>query len=288
MRSSLFYFATQTMVCTTLLVAVSACTKSNAKKQASSEDLHPITAPPQTPALPNPAGTAEAVRPLYSIASLGGEELFCQNFSAERAYDAADLEPALNRMAGAQAGIPEGLMNPFTLQTLALKLNPSGCKKTPELLKGGHCALSVVKQLPSGAVTLQTEQRLFWKDIPTLAQASSAKATLDTKAGLLSSKNALFASLQTQINQQKLLLQILEKTSGGSALFTEAQNLLTALQEQAATLSNETKDLEEQIAPLQNELNKRTEELQTARAALKMSCNPSGMGAVSAVWKDAD
>lgn len=288
MRSARAVVRTRVLICVSLLAVVTACTKSGSKKQTESGGSSPTPSPTSSTSAPAASPTAAAARVFYSVASLGGDELFCQSFSSERPYNATDLEPAIHSMAGAQAGIPDGLLNPFTLQTLALKLQTSPCLKVPPLLTGGHCALSVARQLSTGPVTLQTEQRLLWKDIPTLAQATSAKTTLDAKSGLLSSKNALFASLQTQINQQKLLIQILEKTSGGSTLFTEAQNLLNTLQEQATNLNNETKELEEQIAPLQNELNKRMEELQTARATLKMSCNPSGMGAVSATWKETD
>jgi hypothetical protein len=92
--------------------------------------------------------------------------------------------------------------------------------------------------------------------------------------------------LQKQVSQQRLLLQILQGTSGNAGLFSEAQALLTNLQEQTTNLESDIKGLEAELKPIQDELTIRIDELNTARAALKLACNPAGMGAENAVWKE--
>ena len=81
-------------------------------------------------------------------------------------------------------------------------------------------------------------------------------------------------------------MQILQAPNGNSTLISEAQALLTRLQEQTVSLDKDIKSLEAETKPIQDELNKTLDKLATARASLKLACNPVGMGADSAVWKD--
>ena len=270
------------------VILANACTKTSAKSQ------NPLPSTPQAPStsgpntVPSPAGggNSEAALLRFSLVSLAGERVFCQNFSTANQLFPADLESIANGMAGAQANIPAGLPNPFSVQTLALNIKPKICESIPELLSAGHCALSLSKQIATGTVSVQTEQRLLWKDVSVLAQATSVKASLDSKTSALATKNAIFASLQKQVSQQRLLLQILQGTSGNAGLFSEAQALLTNLQEQTTNLESDIKGLEAELKPIQDELTIRIDELNTARAALKLACNPAGMGAENAVWKE--
>jgi hypothetical protein len=270
------------------VILANACTKTSAKSQ------NPLPSTPQVPStsgpntVPSPAGggNSEAALLRSSIVSLAGERVFCQNFSTANQLFPADLESIANGMAGAQANLPAGLPNPFSVQTLALNIKPKICESIPELLSAGHCALSLSKQVATGTVSVQTEQRLLWKDVSVLAQATSVKASLDGKTSALATKNAIFASLQKQVSQQRLLLQILQGTSGNAGLFTEAQALLANLQEQTTNLESDIKGLEAELKPIQDELTIRIDELNTARAALKLACNPAGMGAASASWKE--
>lgn len=270
------------------VVVSNACTKTSAKSQnplpRASEA--PTASGPNVNPSPTGGGNAEAALLRFSLISLAGERVFCQNFSTANQLFPADLESIANGMAGAQANIPASLPNPFSVQTLALNIKPKICESIPELLSAGHCALSLSKQVATGTVSVQTEQRLLWKDVSVLAQATSVKASLDSKTNALATKNALFASLQKQLSQQRLLLQILQGTSGNSALFSEAEALLTNLREQTTTLESDIRGLEAELKPVQDELTIRIDELNTARAALKLACNPEGMGAANAVWKE--
>ena len=271
------------------------CTKKGS--QSSSENSPSTPAPSSTsPSAQEPASSKPSTTPAnqnieiaplrFALSSLAGEGTFCQNFSTKNQLASGDLEGVINKMAGAHAGIPEEITNPFTVQTLALIIRSKSCDQIPQLITSGHCALVVNKQLATGTVVVETEQRLLWKDIPVLAQAISVKTTIDAKTNIINEKNATFANLQKQISQQRTLLQILQATSGGSTLIKEAQTLLSSLQEQIQNIENEVKLLENELKPLQDELNKRVEELNTARSVLKTSCHPVSMGATSATWKE--
>lgn len=271
-----------------IMLGMASCTKGSSKSQPPNAAANATPLPMSPTTAPNAPGlgNVEAAPIQYALASLAGEDIFCQGFTTQQQIAQTDLEALINRMAGAQAGIPAELLNPFTVQTLALVIKAKACDKTPDLLKNGHCAVAVNRQVATGTVSVQSEQRLFWKDVPVLTQASSVKTSIDSKTAIVSAKNAVVMSLQKQITQQQMLLQILQATTGNSQLMKDAQALLASLQDQVKAVETEIKTLEEQIKPLQDELNKRIEELNTARAALKLACNASGMGAVSATWKE--
>jgi hypothetical protein len=264
------------------------CTKKPSEKSQATPTKTPSQPSAGTPPATPDSGQVDAAQAMFALQSIVGDLIFCQTLSTPaKLTQLGDVESTVNALAGAQAGIPAGMLNPFTVQSLGLSLKDKGCTRVPELLNGGgHCALTVQKQTASGVVSFTTEQRLLWKDIPTLAQAANVKTSLDTKTALLSSKNAVLLSLNRQLTQQRQLLQILQATTGQSGLFADAQALLESLQEQVATLENEIKSVENEIKPIQDEMNKRIGELNTARAALKLACNPGGMGATSASWKE--
>ncbi|MEN9529682.1 MAG: hypothetical protein RI932_1555 [Pseudomonadota bacterium] len=269
------------------LALSSSCTKKSgtASPPAPAQTQAPTQPGINTPPNPN-SGEVEAALTKFALQSLAGEEIFCQTFSTPAKLQMGDIESTINGLAGAQAGIPAGLLNPFTIQSLALSVKNQACARIPELLSSGHCALTVQKQGAAGLISFTTEQRVLWKDIPTLAQAANVKTSLDAKSALLSSKNAVLLSLNRQFTQQRQLLQILQATTGQSGLIADAQALLTSLQEQVTSLETEIRGLENEIKPIQDEMNKRIEELNTARAALKLACNPASMGATSAAWKE--
>ncbi|MBM3382965.1 MAG: hypothetical protein FJY29_11050 [Betaproteobacteria bacterium] len=271
-----------------VLAMVSACTKKAGTSNAPAPSTAQTPGQPNngtTPSAPN-SGGVEAVLTRFALQSLAGDVIFCQTFSTASKLQLSDVESTINALAGAQAGIPAGMLNPFTVQSLALSVKNQACARVPELLNAGHCALTVQKQTATGLVSFATEQRLFWKDIPTLAQAANVKTSLDGKTALLSSKNAILLSLNRQLTQQRQLLQFLQATTGQSGLIADAQALLTSLQEQVNTLDGDIKRIEDEIKPIEDEMNKRIAELNTARAALKLACNPASMGATAAAWKD--
>lgn len=160
----------------------------------------------------------------------------------------------------------------------------------PEIIRSGHCAISVSKNVSSGPLTILTEQRLLWKDIPLLAQASYVKASIDNKNAAIKSKNELFASVQKQITQQKQFLQILQvgqqlATGQQSELIRQTQELLTSLENQSKQIETDVKILEEEIKPIQDELDKVIARVQTARESLKQACTTARMGSTSAEWR---
>ncbi|MEY2986938.1 MAG: hypothetical protein RJB13_459 [Pseudomonadota bacterium] len=262
------------------------CTKSkepanNNQPPPQNQPINPLQ--PQ-PLQPNPTEILPLFR--YTIASLAGSNVLCQDFSSRMQLSETDVQMILNSFAGRQAGIPPELPNPFNLQTLALKLQPEPCEGISSLLQDGHCAVTLSQMMATGQVTLETEQRVLWKDLPTLAQAIAVKTSLDSKASIIAGKNSILGTIQQQITQQKLLLQILQGAGNDSQLLKDAQNLLEQLQEQSKNLEGELGGLEREIQPLQDELEKRLDELRVARATLKQSCNVQTLGSAGASWKD--
>lgn len=263
------------------------CTKKSPEKRQAEQAQTP-TQPSTTtpPATPSP-GLVEATQSMFALQSIAGDLIFCQTFSTpSKMPQITDLESAVNSLAGAQAGLPAGMINPFNVQSLGLSVKENACSRVPELLSGGHCALTVQKQSATGSMLFSTEQRLFWKDIPTLVQAANVKASLDAKTNLLSTKNALMLSLNQQLTQQRQILKFLEDMTGQPGMIADAQALLESLQTQIGILDKDIKALEDEIKPIQDEMNTRINELNTARAALKLACNPGGMGATAASWKE--
>ncbi len=269
------------------LVVSTACTKSketNKESNPPSDQNQPTNPVPPVTLQPNPTEILPVFQ--YTIASLAGNSVFCQNFSSRTQLNSTDVQTLLNTFAGRQAGIPPELPNPFSLQTLALKLQNEPCSSTSSLLQDGHCAVTLSQMMATGQVTLESEQRVLWKDLPTLAQAIAVKNSLDNKASIIAGKNSILATLQQQITQQKLLLQILQGTGNDSQLVKDAQKLLEQLEEQSKTLADELGGLESEIQPLQDELEKRLDELRVARATLKQNCNVQALGTAGASWKE--
>jgi hypothetical protein len=272
-----------------LTTASQACTKKSTSSNPAPAAA-PVTAttPVQQPGMPG-AGTAERLF-RYSLSSVAGEIVFCQDFVSQSQTPLADLEKVAENMAMAQAQIPAGVSNPFSPATLGLAVKPDACGTIPSVIKDGHCAISVGQDATSGKVSYLTEQRLLWKDLPILAQASYIKATLDQKTSAISGKNELFKNVQKQITQQQQFLQILQvgqqlTTGQQSEMIKNAQEMLANLQNQANQIEAEVKTLENELVPIQEELNKTLAKLDTARTALKQACTASGMGAMSAEWK---
>ncbi|NBO38007.1 hypothetical protein EBU99_05435 [bacterium] len=270
------------------LVSLSSCTKSSSQSANSPAPVIQPPAPSTSAPIGNAPGSGNVSESMlsYSIASLAGEDLFCQTVTTKNQMRSADLEPLANALAGAQGNVPKGVLNPFTMQTLGLVINATPCNKIPALVASGHCEIAASQLAATGQIAIQTEQRILWKDVALLAQATSVQLSLDSKRDVIASKNAVLSSVQSQIRQQQLLLQILQAPNGNSTLISEAQALLTRLQEQTVSLDKDIKSLEAETKPIQDELNKTLDKLATARASLKLACNPVGMGADSAVWKD--
>jgi len=268
------------------LAISNACTKSKStdKTDQPPTQNQPVSPIPPQVSQPSPIEIAPVFQ--YAVSSLAGDNILCQAFSSRIELSESDLQTMLNAFAGRQSGIPPELPNPFSLQTLALKLQAEPCGAVSSLLQDGHCAVTLSQLLATGQVTLETEQRVLWKDLPTLAQAVAVKTSLDNKASIVAGKNSIITTLQQQINQQKLLLQILQGAGNDSQLVKDAQKLLDQLQEQSKTLSDELAGLEAEIQPLQDELEKRLDELRVARATLKQSCNVQTLGTAGASWKD--
>jgi hypothetical protein len=267
-----------------------ACTKKSSSKNTDQPNQSPITTSnqPTTPQTSLPATPVPLYR--YSLSFTAGEAIFCQDFLSQSEFPVADVESMANVMAVAQAQVPSGVVNPLNPKTLGLTLKPSGCTLIPDILKDGHCAVSMSSGANSGRSPVTSEQRLLWKDLPVLVQASTVKAIIDTKNNSISSKNELFKSLQKQITQQQQILQLIQAgqqvaTGQPSQLLEQAQELMVTLQDQAKNLENDVKRLEEEIIPVQSELNKTLEKLTASRAALQQSCTPSGMGTSTAEWK---
>lgn len=267
-------------------VSSTACTKSKQAEKSSDpvQQSQPVSPIPTTTSPATPTENVQLFR--YTISSLAGENVLCQDFVSRTQLNDLDLQTIVNTFAGRQAGIPTELPNPFTLQTLALKLQPQACKGVSSLISDGHCAVTLSQLMATGQVTLETEQRILWKDLPILAQAIAAKTSLDNKASIISGKNSLFSALQQQITQQELLLKILQGAGNDSKLFQDAQQLLEQLQEQSESIADELTGLESEMKPLQDELEKRLDELRVSRASLKQICNVQSLGAAGASWKD--
>lgn len=268
-----------------------ACTKKSSDSSPAPAANPQLTATPSTAqpgaGLPN-GGTEKLFR--YALSSAAGDVVFCQDFTSQSQPPIADVESVTDSLGIAQAQIPAGVINPFSPKALGLSVRPAGCSLIPEVIRNGHCAISLSRDVTSGKLTLQTEQRLLWKDLPILAQASYIKATLDNKNNTIKSKNELFASVQKQITQQQQFLTILQLgqqlTTGDKVqLIEQAQEVLSNLQKQSQNLENEVKGLETELVPIQAELSKTLEKLETSRTALKQACTPAGMGATSAEWK---
>ncbi|MFZ9520376.1 MAG: hypothetical protein ACO3A4_07855 [Silvanigrellaceae bacterium] len=268
---------------------LAACTKKSANNSPAPAVL-PTLATTSTPTSGLPgSGTVENLF-RYSLSSVAGEMVFCQDFVSQSQTPLADLEKVTESMALAQAQIPVGVANPFSPKTLGLAVKPDACGNIPGVIKDGHCAISIGQDTASGKVTYRTEQRLLWKDLPILAQASYIKATLDQKTSAIDSKNELFRSVQRQITQQQQFLQILQlgqqvTTGQQSEMIKQAQELLTNLQNQAKQLEADVRALEAEVVPIQDELGKTLAKLETARTDLKQACTAAGMGAASAEWK---
>lgn len=262
------------------------CTKSKQPEKSDQppQQSQPINPVSPAPLQPNPIENIPIFR--YSLASLAGNNILCQDFTSRTQLGESDLQIMLNAFAGRQAGIPPELPNPFSIQTLALRLQTEPCGAVSSLIQDGHCAVTLSQMMATGQVTLETEQRVLWKDLPTLAQALAVKTSLDNKASVIASKNSIFSTLQQQITQQKLLLQILQGAGNDSQLVKDAQKLLDQLQEQSKTLADEVGGLESELQPLQDELEKKLEELRVARATLKQSCSVQQLGTAGASWKE--
>lgn len=263
-----------------------ACTKkkSSTDNGAAPQPNQPVEPAPGGTAQPNPLENLPEFR--YTVASLAGENVFCQDFISRSPLTESDVQTILNAFAGRQAGIPAELPNPFSLQTLALAFQSQACGTMSTLIADGHCAVTLSQLMATGQLSLETQQRILWKDLPKLAQAQAVKSSLDRKAEVISGKNTLLATIQQQVTQQKLLLQILQGAGNDSQLVQDAQKLLEQLQQQTVALSDELKGLEDELIPLQDELEKRLDELRVARASLKQSCSVAGLGAAGASWKD--
>lgn len=284
-KSSLASMASLTILSASSL----SCTKKSSNS-APAPAAAPVTAttPVQQPALPGPGNVENLFR--YSLSSLAGEIVFCQDFVSRAQTPLADLEKVAENMAIAQAQIPTGVSNPFNPKTLGLAVKPDACGTIPSVIKDGHCAISVAQDATIGQVSYQTEQRLLWKDLPILAQASYIKATLDQKTSAISGKNELFRNVQKQITQQQQFLQILQvgqqlTTGQQSEMIKNAQEVLANLQNQASQIDSEVKAIEGELVPIQDELNKTLAKLDVARTSLKQACTTTGMGATTAEWK---
>ncbi|MEN9809577.1 MAG: hypothetical protein RLZZ488_1144 [Pseudomonadota bacterium] len=275
-----------------LALSLVACTKKGGGQgpQPAAAPQATPTAASQNPQLPSGGGVTETLF-RYSLSSVAGEAVFCQDFVSRSQAPLADVESLTDGMALAQAQVPAGVINPFSPKTLGLELKPSPCAAIPEIIRDGHCAVTVARSASSGMLSLQSEQRLLWKDMPVLAQASYIKATIDNKNNAISSKNELFRSVQKQITQQQQFLNILQlgqelATGEKLQLIEQAKEALAGLQNQSKQIELDIKQLEGEIVPIQDELNKTLEKLTTARDSLKQMCNTSGMGATSAEWKN--
>lgn len=263
-----------------------ACTKKKSANEggAAPQPNQSVDPAPIETTQPNPREILPEFR--YTITSLAGENVFCQDFISRSPLSESDVQSILNAFAGRQAGIPADVPNPFSLQTLALTFQSQACSSLSTLIADGHCAVTLSQLLATGQISLETQQRILWKDLPKLAQAQAVKTSLDRKAEIINGKNTLLATLQQQVTQQKLLLQILQGAGNDSQLVQDAQKLLEQLEQQTVTLSKELEGLEDELVPLQDELEKRLDELRVARASLKQSCSVAGLGAAGAGWKD--
>lgn len=278
-------------------VLMMALTAAACTKKGGGQNPQPAAAPQATPTAatqnPQPPAGGGATENLYrySLSSVASEAVFCQDFISRSQAPLSDIESLTDGMALAQAQVPTGVINPFSPKALGLEVKPSPCAAIPEVIRNGHCAVTIARSASSGMLTLQSEQRLLWKDMPVLAQASYIKATIDNKNNAISSKNELFRSVQKQITQQQQFLNILQlgqelATGDKLQLIEQAKEVLAGLQNQSKQLELDIKAIEGEIIPIQDELNKTLEKLTTARESLKQLCNPTGMGASSAEWKN--
>jgi len=273
-------------------LTAAACTK-----KSGGQNQQPAAAPQVTPTsagqnpMPSAGGGVTESLYRYSLSSVAGEAVFCQDFVSRSQAPLSDIESLTDGMALAQAQVPADVVNPFSPKTLGLELKPSPCAIVPEIIRNGHCAVTVARTASSGMLTLQSEQRLLWKEMPVLAQASYIKATIDNKNKTIISKNELFRSVQgdiTKVQQSLNILQLGQELATGEKLpaIERARQALADLQNQSKQLELDIKQLEGEIVPIQDELNKTLEKLTTARDSLKQMCNPTGMGSTSAEWKN--
>lgn len=272
------------------------CSTNGCTKKSSSSAPAPAVAPQVTAAPPQVVptqiggGTVERLF-RYSLNSIAGDGIFCQDFISQTQVPLNDIEAVADVMAMAQAQVPAGVLNPFKPKTLGLSVKPEGCARIPELLKSGHCAVTSSADTVSGKLNLKTEQRLLWKDLAILAQASYNQGVIDSKNSAISGKNELFKTVQKQITQQQQFLNILQigqqlTTGQQSEMIKQAQEVLSNLQNQSKQIETDIKKIEDEIVPYQDELKKTLEKLTVAREDLRKACTTSGMGATAAEWNE--
>lgn len=278
-----------------LLFIVSAlgCTKKASQNASENPPAPAATASNTVPRANQPTTRVENNGKIfrYSLSSIVGDNIFCQDFMSLSQAPVIDIETITDTMAVAQAQVPAGALNPLSTKVLGLTVKESSCTQVPKVIQNGHCAVSVTRNVSFGKLTVQTEQRLLWKDLVVLAQATYVNNAIEAKNSALESKNSLFASVQKQITQQQTILNIIQvgqqlTTGSQSQLIEQAQEVLTSLQNQSKQLEADIKSLESEINPIQQELNKQLEKLNTARASLKDSCTPAGMGSDTAEWRN--